>query len=177
MMSYSVPTIVITASTSCHDDTEHGVNRNTNLGDVSALRGGGGRDARKAAVKQRDGRSSSSSSVFLALKRNRKSCDDANVQQPTGGGNLLELRDKASPPSTTRTSTSSVSSAAEKRTSLIASRFAKLHIISQLRSLNKEKKAAKTVGIIVGCFMICWAPFFTVYLAEAFSSYLVYLTD
>ena len=57
---------------------------------------------------------------------------------------------------------------AEKRTSLIASRFAKLHIISQLRSLNKEKKAAKTVGIIVGCFMICWAPFFTVYLSEAF---------
>lgn len=57
-----------------------------------------------------------------------------------------------------------------KRTSiqLMAARFAKLHIISQLRSLNKEKRAAKTVGIIVGCFIICWAPFFTVYLAEAF---------
>jgi hypothetical protein len=57
-----------------------------------------------------------------------------------------------------------------KRTSiqLMAARFAKLHIISQLRSLNKEKRAAKTVGIIVGCFIVCWAPFFTVYLAEAF---------
>jgi len=41
----------------------------------------------------------------------------------------------------------------DRRLSLqIAARFAKLHIISQLRSLNREKKAAKTVGIIVGCF-------------------------
>jgi len=62
---------------------------------------------------------------------------------------------------------------------LIASRFAKLHIISQLRSLNKEKKAAKTVSIIVGCFMVCWAPFFTVYLAEAFWApfFTVYLAE
>jgi hypothetical protein len=66
------------------------------------------------------------------------------------------------------TSGSSTSNNSDKRTSLIASRFAKLHFISQLRNLNKEKRAAKTVGIIVGCFMICWAPFFTVYLAEAF---------
>jgi len=29
------------------------------------------------------------------------------------------------------------------------------------------------VGIIVGCFIICWAPFFTVYLAEVFVKLLV----
>ena len=40
----------------------------------------------------------------------------------------------------------------------------KLH----LRKVNKEKKAAKTVGIIVGCFICCWLPFFSVYLAGAF---------
>ena len=35
---------------------------------------------------------------------------------------------------------------------------------SEKRRFKQETKAAKTVGIIVGCFWCCWFPFFTVYL-------------
>ena len=44
------------------------------------------------------------------------------------------------------------------------------YIKVHLKKMNKEKKAAKTVGIIVSCFIVSWLPFFTVYLAGAFCS-------
>jgi len=43
-----------------------------------------------------------------------------------------------------------------------------VQIRTHLRRLNREKKAAKTVGVIIGCFVLCWAPFFTVYVLGVF---------
>ena len=47
-------------------------------------------------------------------------------------------------------------------------RISRKQVPTALSRLNRETRAAKTVGIIVGCFIFCWAPFFTVYLLGAF---------
>ncbi|XP_035703597.1 tyramine/octopamine receptor-like [Folsomia candida] len=35
-------------------------------------------------------------------------------------------------------------------------------------SLTKERRASKMLGVIIGSFLFCWAPFFTMYLIDAF---------
>ena len=147
MTSRPIPKIVITASASC---TEEDLKKGRNAQATDDQHGGETSDKSKNKNASRESRRKRKSS------KQKSQLKTSDADAGPSGSSETKTEDSTTKKEKRKSSFLGLfdgdSSGGDRRLSLqIAARFAKLHIISQLRSLNREKKAAKTVGIIVGC--------------------------
>jgi hypothetical protein len=96
--------------------------------------------------------------LTIPLCKQNKNENGCSIQQQNAAVQTIELLNKS-----TRTSKD-----AGRRSLFKGKTLAALMNERQKISLTRERRLSRTLGIIISVFLLCWLPFFVVYILSAF---------